>query len=76
MILTSENDCNQLESSGKIPGSGRKAPEHSEKCKVRNTASMKSLEFPGTDRFLAGVSPLEYNLSMKNCKEKFRKKQM
>jgi hypothetical protein len=56
MILTSGNDCNQLKSSGKITDSGRKAPGESEKFLAQNTASITSLEFPGTDRFLAGVS--------------------
>ncbi len=36
----------------------RKAPERSKKFTARNTSSMKSSEFPGTDRFLTVVSDL------------------
>jgi len=32
---------------------GGKAPKTSEKFPARDTSSMKSSEFPGTDRFLA-----------------------
>jgi hypothetical protein len=40
---------------------GRKAPEKSEKFSARNTASMKSREFPGTDLGYSGYILAGYN---------------
>jgi hypothetical protein len=51
MILTSGTGLQEQEF-------GRKTPEKSEDFPVWNIASIKSPEFPGTDRFLAVLTDL------------------
>ncbi len=63
MIPTSRNNRNRRESSGKITVSGRKSIENRKSTAARNTASMKSPEFPGTNRFFVVLS----DLSMRMC---------